>query len=96
MPRVTDRRRALGAALVIAAQNNTAEDLLRQAAVTADDPGDPPAGTWLAPARPRPKSRAVRVSASGARRLASETKAVLHETVKSSKKVGLPLIDSPA
>ena len=37
-----------GAALVLAAQNNAAEDLLRQAAVTADDPGDPPAGTWLA------------------------------------------------
>ncbi len=37
-----------GAALVIAAQNNAAEDLLRQAAVTADDAGDPPAGTWLA------------------------------------------------
>ena len=37
-----------GAALVLAAQNNAAEDLLRQAAVTADDASDPPAGTWLA------------------------------------------------
>ena len=37
-----------GAALVLAAQNNAAEELLRQAAVTADDAGDPPAGTWLA------------------------------------------------
>ena len=37
-----------GATLVLAAQNNAAEGLLRQAAVTADDAGDPPAGTWLA------------------------------------------------
>jgi signal transduction histidine kinase len=38
---------ALGAGLVIAAQNRSAEDLLRQAAVTADDASDPPAGVWL-------------------------------------------------
>jgi signal transduction histidine kinase len=38
---------AFGAGLVIAAQNSAAEDLLRQAAVTADDASDPPAGTWL-------------------------------------------------
>jgi signal transduction histidine kinase len=38
---------AFGAGLVLAAQNNAAEDLLRQAAVTADDASDPPAGTWL-------------------------------------------------
>ena len=42
-------------------------------------------GTWLALVRPRPKSRAVRVSASGARRLASETKAVLHDCAKSRR-----------
>ena len=38
---------AFGAGLVVAAQNSAAEDLLRQAAVTADDASDPPAGTWL-------------------------------------------------
>jgi two-component system, OmpR family, sensor kinase len=38
---------AFGAGLVVAAQNSAAGDLLRQAAVTADDAGDPPAGTWL-------------------------------------------------
>jgi two-component system, OmpR family, sensor kinase len=39
---------AFGAGLVVAAQNSAAEDLVRQAAVSADDAGDPPAATWLA------------------------------------------------
>ena len=49
-----------------------------------------PAGTWLAPVRPRPKSRAVRGSASGASRGASETKAVLHDCAKSVAKGTAP------
>ena len=54
--------------------------------------------TPSASAQPAPMPRALAAvgRSSSPSRPESPTKAVLHETVKSWKKVGLPLIDSPA